>query len=237
VSDAVLRARFKEQAALAAVAEEVRDRMTVGLGTGSTASYVLEELARRIREEGWRIHGVPTSEQTALLARRLGIPLTTLDATPDVALDGADQVDPALNLIKGGGGAHVREKLVALAARRVVIVGDHTKAVPRLRGPVPLEVLPFALPWVMRALPDRVPDGTPQVRLRDGRPVVSDNGNILMDLVCGPLPNPAAVASALDTTSGIVDHGLFLGLADIAYLAGPEGVARLTGDPRRGQGR
>jgi ribose 5-phosphate isomerase A len=233
VSDETLTARFKEQAAVRAVAEEVHDGMIVGLGSGSTAARVLEELGRRVREEGWKIQGVPTSEQTALMARRLGIPLAALDATPDVALDGADQVDPALNLIKGGGGAHVREKLVALAARRVAIVADHTKAVPRLRGPVPLEVLPFALSWVLRVLPDRVPEGTPRVRVRHGRPLLSDNGNILVDLICGSLSDPAAIASKLDITSGIVDHGLFLGIADVVYLAGPEGVRRQAAESRR----
>lgn len=237
MSDETATVRFKEQAALRAVAEEVRDGMIVGLGSGSTAALALEELGRRIREEGWKIQGIPTSEQVAVTARRLGIPLAALDATPDVALDGADQVDPALNLIKGGGGAHVREKLVALAARRVAIVADHTKAVPRLRGPVPLEVLPFALPWVLRMLPERLPEGTPHVRVRHGRPLLSDNGNILVDLVCGPLSDPAALASALDLTSGIVDHGLFLGIADVVYLAGPEGVRRQAAETGRARRR
>ncbi len=221
-------ARYKEQAARKAVAEEVRDGMIVGLGTGSTAACVLEEIARRIREEGWKLRGVPTSEVTAAQAHRFGIPLTGLDATPDVAIDGADQVDPALNLMKGRGGAHVREKIVALAARRVAIVAVHTKAVTRLRGPVPLEVLPFALPWVLRALPAHLLECTPQVRVRDGRPLLSDNGNILVDLVCGPLSNPAAIATELDATAGIVDHGLFLGIADVVYLAGPDGVQKLV---------
>lgn len=225
-------AAFKEQAALRAVAAEVRDGMVVGLGTGSTAAFVLNELARRIRDNGWRIQGIPTSERTAAEARRLGIPLTTLDAVPDVAVDGADQVDPSLNLIKGGGGAHVREKLVALAAHRVVIVADYTKAVPRLHGPVPVEVLTFGLPWVMRVLPEQVPGCRPQVRLRDGRPALSDTGNLLVDLICGPLGDPAAVAAALDRVSGIVDHGLFLGIADVAYLAGPDGIQQLTSRTR-----
>jgi ribose 5-phosphate isomerase A len=233
VSDEASEAPFKEQAALRAVAEEVRDGMIVGLGTGSTVAFVLEEIGRRVREERWRIQGVPTSERTAVAARRLGIGLAALDATPDVALDGADQVDPALNLIKGGGGAHVREKLVALAARRVAIVGDHTKAVPRLHGPVPLEVLPFALPWVLRTLPIRLPESTPHVRGQNGRPLLSDNGNVLVDLECGPLSDPAAVAAELDAMSGIVDHGLFLGIADVAYLAGPGGVRRLVSGTRR----
>jgi ribose 5-phosphate isomerase A len=221
-------AAFKEQAALRAVADEVRDGMVVGLGTGSTASFVLQELGRLLREEGWQIQGVPTSERTAAQARALGIPLTTLDATPDVVLDGADQVDPALNVMKGAGGAFAREKVVALASRRVVIVGDYTKAVSQLRGPVPLEVLSFALPWVMKVLPQSVPGSRPQVRLRDGHPLLTDNGNLLVDLACGPLADPATAAATLDRISGIVDHGLFLGIATVVYLAGPEGVRRLA---------
>ncbi len=220
-------AAFKEQAALRAVAEEVRDGMVVGLGTGSTAAFVLRELARRVCDDAWRIQGVPTSERTSADARRLGIPLTTLDAAPDVLVDGADQVDPELNLMKGGGGAHVREKLVALAARRVVIVADHTKAVPRLHGPIPLEVLAFGLPWIMRVLPERIRGSRPQVRLEDGRPALSDSGNLLVDLVCGPVDDPGRAAAALDGVSGIIDHGLFIGIAHVVYLAGPDGVRRL----------
>ena len=226
------RDRFKREAALRAVADEVRDGMVVGLGTGSTVAFVLRELGRLVQERAWRIRGVPTSERTAAAARRLGIALTTLDEIPDVVLDGADQVDPALHLVKGGGGAHVREKLVALSARRVAIVADFTKSVGSLRGPIPLEVLPFALPWVLRTLPDRMPGCVPAVRLRDGQPVRSDNGNLLVDLACGPLGDPAAFASALDGVSGVVDHGLFIGVADVVYLAGPDGLRRVE-VPRR----
>ncbi len=225
-------AAFKEQAAVRAVAEEVRDGMVIGLGSGSTVAFMLRELARRVRDEGWQIRGVATSERTAAEARRLGIPLTTLDEIPDVALDGADQVDPALHLIKGGGGAHVREKIVALASRRVVIVADHTKAVSRLHGPVPLEVLAFALPWVLRVLPERVPGSRSQIRLHQGQPGLSDGGNFLVDLACGPIGDPGKVAAALDGVSGIVDHGLFVGIAHVAYLAGPDGIRRLTAGAR-----
>jgi ribose 5-phosphate isomerase A len=228
VSPRDLRRRFKAEAARAAVAEEVRDGMVVGLGTGTTAAFVVRELARRVREEGWRIQGVATSARTAASARRLGIPLVSLEATPDVALDGADQVDPQLNLLKGGGGAHVRERLVALSARRVAIVADFTKAVPQLRGPVPLEVLPFALPWVQRTLAHRFPGATVEVRLRRGRPWRSDNGNLLADLHCGVLPDPAAVAHSLDGLPGLIGHGLFIGIAHVVYLAGPEGIRRLA---------
>jgi len=226
------RAGFKEQAALRAVVDEVRDGMVVGLGSGSTAAFVLREVGRLVRE-GWRLRGVPTSERTAAEARRLGIPLTTLDATPDVVIDGADFVDPALNLVKGGGGAHVREKVVALSARRVAIVADSTKLVDRLHGPIPLEVLPFALPWVLRVLPDCVPGSDPAVRLRDRQPERSDNNNLLVDLACGPLADPAETAAVLDGISGVVEHGLFVGIADVAYVVGPDGLVRLTAERRR----
>ena len=204
--------------------------MVVGLGTGTTAAHALRALGRLVREEGWRLRGVPTSDRTAAEAERLGIPLTTLDATPDVAIDGADEVDPVLNLLKGRGGAHVREKLVALAARRVVIVADSTKSVPRLRGPIPLEVLPFALPWVLRELPERLSGATPTLRIRDTQPVRSDGGNFLVDLECGPIDDPAGTAALLDGISGVVDHGLFIGIADVVYLAGPDGARRLAAE-------
>lgn len=215
---------YKRDAALAAVAAEVRDGMVVGLGTGSTAAYAVREIGRRIREDRWRIRGVPTSERTAAVAREAGIPLVTLDATPDVVVDGADQVDPSLALIKGGGGAHAREKIVAAAARRTAIVVDYSKAVPRLAGPVPLEVLPFAVPWVLRAVPERVPRAEARPRMQDGRPFPTDNGNVVVDLVCGPIDDPASLAAALDGVPGIVEHGLFVHIANVVYLAGPEGI-------------
>jgi ribose 5-phosphate isomerase A len=218
--------QYKRDAALAAVAAEVRDGMLVGLGSGSTAAYVVREIGRRIREDRWRIQGVPTSERTAALAREVGIPLVALEAAPDVVLDGTDQVDPSLALIKGGGGAHAREKIVAAAARRVAIVADYTKAVPRLSGPVPLEVLPFALPWVVRVLPERVPRAEARSRTQDGQLFATDNGNPVVELVCGIIDDPAALAATLDALPGIVEHGLFVGIASVVYLAGPEGIKK-----------
>lgn len=215
---------YKRQAAVAAVAAEVRDGMLVGLGTGSTAAYAVREIGRRIREHNWRIQGVPSSERTAALAREAGIPLVALETAPDVVLDGADQVDPSLALIKGGGGAHAREKIVATAARRTAIVADYTKAVARLSGPVPLEVLPFAVPWVLFALPDRVPHSEARLRMREGRPFVTDNGNPVIELMCGIIENPAELAGTLDRLPGVIEHGLFIGIADVAYFAGPEGI-------------
>jgi ribose 5-phosphate isomerase A len=215
---------YKREAALAAVAAEVRDGMVVGLGSGSTAAYAVREIGRRIREERWRIRGVPTSERTAALAREAGIPLVTLDAVPDVVVDGADQVAPSLALIKGGGGAHAREKIVAVSSRRTVIVADYSKAVPRLSGPVPLEVLPFAVPWMLRTVPDRVPRAAARLRMRGGHAFVSDNGNPVVELVCGTIDDPAAMAATLDAIPGLVEHGLFVGIAQMVYFAGPEGI-------------
>ena len=216
---------YKRDAALAAVAAEVRDGMIVGLGSGSTAAHVVLEIGRRVREDGWRIQGVPTSERTAALAREAGIPLVALETAPDVVLDGADQVDPSLALIKGGGGAHAREKIVATAARRAVIVADYTKAVPHLTGPVPLEVLPFAVLWVLRTLSEQVPRAEARLRTRDGRPFTTDNGNPVIELACGIIEDPASLAATLDGLPGIIEHGLFVGLADAVYFAGPEGIA------------
>ena len=216
--------QYKREAALAAVAAEVRDGMLVGLGSGSTAAYAVREIGRRVREDGWRIQGVPTSERTAALAREVGIPLVALEAAPDVVLDGADQVDPSLALIKGGGGAHAREKIVAVAARKAAIVADYTKAVPQLTGPVPLEVLPFAASWILNALSDRVPRAEARVRTRDGRPVATDNGNPIIELVCGAIDDPAGLAATLDRLPGVVEHGLFVGIAKVVYFAGPEGI-------------
>ena len=216
--------QYKRDAALAAVDAEVRDGMFVGLGSGSTAAYAVRELGRRIREDRWRIRGVPTSERTAALAREAGIPLVPLDAAPDVVIDGADQVDPALAIVKGGGGAHAREKIVASASRRVVIIADYTKAVARLIGPVPLEVLPFAVPWIPRALAARLPRSEARLRMHEGRPFATDNGNAVIELVCGGIDNPAELAATLDEIPGIVEHGLFIGIASIVYFAGPEGI-------------
>jgi len=216
--------QYKRDAALAAVAAEIRDGMLVGLGSGSTAAYVVREIGRRIREDGWRIHGVPTSERTAALAREVEIPLVALEAEPDVVIDGADQVDPSLALIKGGGGAHAREKIVAAAARRAAIVADYTKAVPQLTGPVPLEVLPFAASWLQQVLPERIPHAEARLRTRDGRPFATDNGNPVIELACGVIEEPAALAATLERTPGIVEHGLFVGIASVVYFAGPEGI-------------
>lgn len=216
-----------KRAAGEAAAALVESGMRVGLGTGSTTAFALQALGRRIREEGLMMVGVPTSFAAERLARAEGIPLTTLDVLDalDLALDGADEVDPALRLIKGRGAAHTREKVVAAQARRFVVLVDPSKEVARLgtRMPVPVEVLPMALGPVRRAL-ERL-GARPALRLgqrKDG-PVVSDQGFWIVDAHFeGGIDDPEALDRALNDLPGVLDHGLFLGLAT-DVLVGEEG--------------
>jgi len=192
-------------------AEMVRDGMVLGLGTGSTAYYAMVRLSARVREEEIAVAGVPTSHQTAIRARELGIPLTTLDEHPtlDLAIDGADQVDPALRLIKGRGAALTREKVVACAAGRVVIVADPGKVVQALSGVVPVEVIPFAVAPVMKTLSGM--GGVPRIRegmAKDG-PVITDNGNFLIDCHFDRIPVPEGLEATLTVIPGVVECGLF----------------------------
>jgi ribose 5-phosphate isomerase A len=192
-------------------ADQVSDGMAVGLGTGSTVLYALEHLSARIRDEGIRIVGVPTSHQTAIRAREYRIPLATLDEYPalDLAIDGADQVDTALNLIKGRGGALVRERCVAEAAERFLVVVDEGKMVRELAGVVPVEVIPFAATLVTGRL---VRMGAVPV-LREGEkkdgPVMTDNCNWIIDTEFGPITLPAALEDAINTLPGVVSCGIF----------------------------
>lgn len=225
---------LKEQAAVQAL-EEVRSGMRLGLGTGSTVAWLLRALGARLRDGSLTdVSGVPTSERTAAQCRNEGIPLITLESHPDLdlAIDGADEVDPHLNLIKGLGGALLREKMVAGAARRFVVIADHTKEVARLgtRSPLPVEVVPFAwrshLPFLTalgcRPVPRSGPTGDLQL---------TDNGNVILDLhFAAGIADAAGLAAALDLRPGIVDHGLFLGMCARAVLATPEGVRSLSRD-------
>jgi len=191
----------------------VEDGDVVGLGTGSTAAYAIRELGRRV-EEGLDVRGVPTSHGARSLAVEEGMPLTSLDVeTPDVAIDGADAFDASLNLVKGGGAAHAREKVVALSAERVVIVVDETKEREELGVPVPVEVLEFAVPHVR----ERVRELGGELALRESGgkdgPVVSDNGNVVADADFGNFDAPA-LAEELNGIAGVVEHGLFVGIAD-----------------------
>jgi ribose 5-phosphate isomerase A len=196
-------------------ADLVKNRMVIGLGTGSTVFFAMERLQERIRA-GLTIKGVPTSFQAEFRARNYGIPLTTLDEYPvlDCAIDGADQVDPHFRLIKGRGAAHTREKCVAAAARQFLVVVDTSKMTPRLNAPVPIEVLPFAVTPVMAELTSM--GGMPMVRegaKKDG-PVISDNGNYIIDCGFGIIDNPEELESSLAQITGVIESGLFTRFTD-----------------------
>ena len=195
--------------------EYVRDGMCLGLGSGSTAAIMLELLGQRVRQ-GLRVRGVPTSETSRQLAQREGIPIVSFDEVSllDLTIDGADEVDPQLNLIKGGGGALLREKIVASFSRCVVIIADAHKQVPQLGAfPLPVEAVRFA--W--KPLAQRLGELGASPALRsgvDGRPFVTDEGNHILDCAFGRIEDPAALAARLDAMPGVVGHGLFVGMAD-----------------------
>ena len=228
-----------KQAAGAEAADLVEPGMRLGLGTGSTTAYALHAIGRRVRDEGLDVRGVPTSFAAERLARRAGIPLTTLDdlyesngSAPgngpvlDLALDGADEVSPDLDLIKGRGAAHTREKIVARQAERFVVLADPTKRVDRLgtKKPLPVEVMPMAASPVMRRLSDLGAD--PELRMgqaKDG-PVVTDQGFWVIDAAFdAAIEAPAAVDAALTACPGVLDHGLFLSMATHVYIGHPDG--------------
>lgn len=202
-----------------AAAKLVREGDIVGLGTGSTAYFAVVEIGERVKA-GLKIVGVPTSVATAELARNLGIPLTTLEEHPeiDITIDGADEIDPRLNLIKGGGGALLREKVVASVTKKMVVVSDSTKIVPALgKFPLPVEIVPFARPVVERKIASL--GATSKLRLKpDGQPFITDNGNYILDASFGEIEDPPFVAKTLNETPGVVEHGLFIGFARLALV-------------------
>ena len=208
----------------------IEDGMVVGLGTGSTASLILEPLAARIRQ-GLRIVGIPTSERTAEQARGLGITLVTFSehGRVDLTIDGADEVEiGTLNLIKGRGGALLREKIVASASARLVIVADESKLVERLgRGALPIEVVPFG--WQATARRIESLGASPALRLRpDGEAFVTDGGHYILDCAFGPISSAPSLDRELNGIVGVVEHGLFLGLADQVVVGRPGGVEILA---------
>lgn len=210
--------RLKQQAALKAI-EYVRDGMVVGLGTGSTARHVIAGLGTRV-QAGLKIRGVPTSKETAELARQAGIPLIeTEDAwVIDVAIDGADQVDPAFNLVKGGGGALLKEKIVAASARQFVVVVDQTKQVPHLGNsfPLPIEVVPFG--WGSTARQLEAVEGKAVLRQRAGQVFRTEAGHYIVDLHLGPIRNPADLEIRLNQIPGVVETGLFVGRTNVLIV-------------------
>ena len=221
---------LKRQAAARAL-EFVRDGMKLGLGTGSTAKHFVELLGERVRG-GLDVVGVPASEATRADAARCGIPLTTLDDIDrlDLTVDGADEIDPALNLIKGGGGALLREKIVAAASDRMIVIADDSKWVEGLgRFPLPVEVIPFGLAATRRAIGTAFAEcgvsGQMVVRKgKDGHVFVTDGGHWIVDAHLGRIPDAARLAGLLNSIPGVVEHGLFVGLVSLAILAGGEGI-------------
>lgn len=223
----------KRRAAEAALAH-VEDGMRLGLGTGSTAAHFVTLLGRRVAG-GLDVVGVPTSEATAELARRAGIRLTTLDETPelDLDVDGADEIGPGLALIKGGGGALLREKIVAAASQRMIVIADAGKHVGELGAfPLPIEVVAFGLTAtalaVERAAVELGLNVAIDLRQRGSAPFVTDSGNRILDASFGRIPDPEALALRLAVIPGVVEHGLFLGLADLALVASADGVAEIA---------
>ena len=223
-----------KRAAAERAAELVTDGMRLGLGTGSTAAFFVAAIGARVRK-GLRVAGVPTSEATREQAQREGISLTTLDETPelDLTVDGADEIDDDLRLIKGGGGALLREKIVASVSRRMIVVADGSKHVAKLgRFPLPIEVVPFGLTAVEQAIA-RLLDSlgaSGDLALRraaDGAPYVTDGGHFILDAHLGRIEKPNVLASTLNNIPGVVEHGLFIGLATGAILATGEGLVEL----------
>jgi ribose 5-phosphate isomerase A len=214
-----------------AAAKRVEDGMTVGLGTGSTAVWFVRALAERIQAEGLKIVGVPTSRATEGLALELGVRLATLDEVKalDLTVDGADEIGPGLALIKGGGGALLREKLVWEASKRCLVIADASKAVKQLgKFPLPVEVVAFGHATTALRLCDALADSdigmAPRLRMKGDAPYVTDNGNYIYDIACGVIPDPAHLAEALKGVTGVVEHGLFLDLAEEAILGTDTGV-------------
>jgi ribose 5-phosphate isomerase A len=223
---------LKRRAAEAALAF-VEDGMRLGLGSGSTAAHFVRLLGGRVAD-GLRIVGVPTSRGTEALAKESGVPLTTLDEIGelDLDIDGADEIGPSLSLIKGGGGALLREKIVATASRRMIVIADASKRVDALGAfPLPIEVVNFGVAVTKRAVENAAGEfglsRSVSLRQSDGKPFVTDCGNYVLDASFGRIRDPEALADRLDGIPGVVEHGLFLGLADLALVASPEGIAQI----------
>ena len=221
----------QKRAAAARALEFVRPGMRLGLGTGSTAKHFVELLAERVRA-GLDVIAVPTSEATRSDAERLGVPLTNLDETPelDLTIDGADEIAPDLSLIKGGGGALLREKIVASASARMIVIADESKWVSALgRFPLPIEVMPFGLAATRRAVEAAAAAAGcagPALlrRAKDGHAFVTDGGHWILDAALERIADPKSLADRLDAIAGVVEHGLFIGLAQAAVVAGSSGV-------------
>jgi ribose 5-phosphate isomerase A len=208
--------------------EFVEDGMLLGLGSGTTSAIFIQELGERVKQ-GLRVRGIATSIASQRLAESLSIPITNFDESPvlDLAIDGADEVGPGLALIKGGGGALLREKIVASAARKFIIIADSSKLVHQLgRFPLPVEVIQMALPIVTRKF--EAFNLYPKLRHHpDGSKYITDEGNFILDCSCGEITNPAKTAADIRGVPGVVEHGLFLGMASLALIASNNGVIKV----------
>lgn len=222
----------KRKAALEAV-KHVKNQDVIGLGSGTTIAYAIEAIGEKIKTENFNVKGIPSSYQAFQLAIKHGIPVTTLEEYPviNVTIDGADQVDPNLNLIKGMGAALMREKIVASASKQNIIVVDGSKRVTTLGEkdhPVPVEVLPFAITYVQRRI--EAMGGKPVLREVKGKlgPIITDNGNAILDTFFGEIYDPTVLAIKLQMIPGVLETGLFVGMADIVYFGSSSSVEKLA---------
>jgi len=219
-----------KRSAAAAALELVEEGMKLGLGTGSTARHLVQLLAERIHTTGLRVDCCSTSRDTADLARSLGIDIHDLDdlGILDLAIDGADEIDPKLNLVKGGGAAHFREKIVEKSAKRFAVIADYTKLVDALGDTrqLPLEILPFAWRTTCRQVETLGGKLTPRPG-PDGQPLRTDNGNLMIDGNFGRILDPAALAMKLDGVTGLLEHGLFVGMTEVAFVALADGSVKI----------
>lgn len=207
-------------------ANEVKDGQILGLGTGSTTHYFIEAVGKRVESEGIEVMGIPTSYQSFLLAKAANIPVTTLDEHEiDLAVDGADEIDPKFNLIKGGGAAHTLEKIVDYSAKEFIVIADSSKLVDALGAfPLPVEIIPESVSPVMKALKDM--GGVPEIRmgqLKDG-PVITDNGNFILDVAFGAIENPIHMEKDLNAIPGVVENGLFTEMVDKVIIGFEDGA-------------
>ncbi len=207
-------------------AGEVKDGQILGLGTGSTTHYFIEAVGKRVESEGIEVMGIPTSYQSFLLAKAANIPVTTLDEHEiDLAVDGADEIDSKFNLIKGGGAAHTLEKIVDYSAKEFIVIADSSKLVDALGAfPLPIEIIPDSVTPVMKALKDM--GGVPEIRmgqLKDG-PVITDNGNFILDVAFGTIENPIHMEKDLNAIPGVVENGLFTEMVDRVIIGFEDGA-------------
>ena len=227
-----------KKAAAAAAVDLVRDGQKLGLGTGSTANHFITLLGERVKREGLKVTAVPTSKESHSRAKAAGIPLTSLEETPylDLTVDGTDEFDGGFNLIKGGGGALLLEKIVASSSRYMFVIADESKKVDTLgKFPLPIEVIPFgfkATAWkIERALDLMGLKAKLAVRVRNGKPFQTDAGHIIIDAALGRIPDPGHLARYLKSIPGVVDHGLFVGMCGKVLLGTADGVKTLDKPP------